>query len=146
MINQRSIEIRSYCLKKLDGCLGTYYLPSHQQEKAIAVNRSITNQSYPPKGTKVEGLECQIYLPFIDANSIIEGVALESTWRIYLKQWDNSKTTQLGFLKLIKGFPYSLKSTFLNPPNRSIAQDINSNAISQPEIYRIDFCFWERFG
>ena len=137
MINQRSIEIRSYCLERLDDCLGTYYLPNHRQEKAIAVNRSITDQAYPPEGTKVQGLECQIYLPYIAANSIIEGVAMQSNWCIYLKQWDNNQTTQLGALTLMKGFPYSLKSTFLNPPNR---------AVNQPEIYRIDFCFWERFG
>ena len=117
MINQRSIEIRSYCLERLDDCLGTYYLPNHRQEKAIAVNRSITNQTYPPEGTNVQGLECQIYLPYIAANSIIEGVAMQSNWCIYLKQWDNNQTTQLGALKN-KGFPYSLKSTFLNPPNR----------------------------
>lgn len=126
--------IKKHCLDNLGNLLGSYTLPSGVVEKAIAVNPSIANQVYPPDGTNVSGLECQIYLPFTEANSLIDSVAVKDTWSIYLKQWDLDKTTLQGMICILKNFPYTLKGTYRNPPNR---------AMNQPEINRLDFyCWW----
>lgn len=133
-MNRVATCIKKHCIDKLGDLLGSYTLPSGIIEKAIAINPSIANQVYPPDGTTVTGLECQIYLPNNEIKSIINGVAVQDVWSIYLKQWDIDKSTLEGMIALTHNFPYTIKGTYKNPPNR---------AMNQPEINRLDFfCWW----
>lgn len=83
-------ELKAQILDSIGDLLGQYTFNNGLKETAIAVD---VGGKYPPKNTKISGLECVI-VPQTDLSAswmLGKGVSMEITHRIELKQWDFEK-------------------------------------------------------
>lgn len=87
-----AINLRETISNILKGHIGTYTFSSGATALAIAILPDTKHgYSYPPTGTKVQGIEVVIIRPTPTTSLRLTGYASRLTWQIYLKQWDKSK-------------------------------------------------------
>lgn len=87
-------NLKERILESIVDLLGEYTFANGLKEKAIAVD---IGGKYPPKNTKISGLECVI-VPQSELSAswmLGSGVSLEVSHRIELKQWDEKPNRQL---------------------------------------------------
>lgn len=84
------VDLKGRILESIGDLLGQYTFSNGLKDKAIAVD---VGGKYPPKNTKITGLECVI-VPQTELSAfwmLGSGVGLEVAHRIELKQWDFEK-------------------------------------------------------
>lgn len=87
-----AMSLRSHLSEILSGKIGTYNFTTGASTMALAVLPDPNSgYSYPPVGTKVQGIEVVIIRPTPTTALRLTGYASRLTWEIHLKQWDRSK-------------------------------------------------------
>lgn len=88
------LEYKQKIIQSIGNEIGDYIFPNGSKDKAITILPDPDiGYNYPELGTKVEGLEVIINLPYSQPKNLISGdKLLIKIYQVILKQWDSSKS------------------------------------------------------
>jgi hypothetical protein len=125
------VELRSQLLTLLKPYLGKY---SFGTDAFAVLPDPDLGYDYPPSGTKVEGLEVILQLPYPQFMPLMGNNGVTRKWQILLKQWDSSKNLIEALEAIVKAnFDLFIGKIVVVPPNEALG------TIEQARIELLDY-------
>lgn len=93
-------ELRTILEACLSDLLGRYRFANGRPSPAFGVIKG--NETYPPDGTDIIGLEAILFYPTIEASPTLTGYKVRQNWTLHLKQWQPGQSVNPAIERVLQ--------------------------------------------